>query len=89
MLFILAQNSFRRFWGDVEKDLWALNTLCNSFPGMRTPKPKFHKVLFETYVESVTQFYEFHVYRLYRLKKASEVIGGHKKGILGVKHFMQ
>ena len=56
---------------------------------MRTPKPKFHKVLFETYVESVTQFYEFHVYRLYRLKKASEVIGGHRKGILGVKHFMQ
>ena len=63
-------------FGDIEKIFWALNTLCNSFPGMRTPKPIFHIVLFETYVESVTQFYEFYVYRLYRLRKTSDVFGG-------------
>ena len=62
--------------GVIEKIFWALNTLCNSFPGMRTPKPIFHIVLFETYVESVTQFYEFYVYRLYRLRKTSDVFGG-------------
>ena len=75
--------------GGRRESFMGIKHFMQQFPGLRTPKPIFHKVLFETYVESVTQFYEFHIYRLYRLKNASEVIGGHREGILGVKHFMQ
>ena len=57
---------------------------------MRTPKPIFHIVLFETYVESVTQFYEFYVYRLYRLRKTPDVFGeGIEKIFWAINTFMQ
>ena len=74
--FISDPNIFRRLWGDIEKVFWALNTLCNSFTGIRTPKPIFQIVLFETYVESVTYLYDFHVYPLYRIRVSLDVFGG-------------